>query len=151
MAINHNFSGKRFSLMVVYPSSTNPIKGGNVYPYRTSSELNLINHNDPDKLWISDRYFVIINDLRRKGVNYLTSLWTKWPPFRRRYFLMLYINEKFCILVKISHQFVPKGPNDNHPAQVQIMAWRLIGDTPLLGPMLTWFTYAYMRHYVGVN
>ena len=29
------------------------------------------------------------------------------------------------------------------------MAWRRIGDKPLSEPMLSWFTDAYVRHYVG--
>ena len=60
----------------------------------------------------------------------LISPWTKWPPFRRRYFQMHLVNKKFCILIKIS-KFVTRGPIDNNPALVQIMAWRRIGDKPL--------------------
>ena len=41
---------------------------------------------------------------------------TKWPPFRRRYFQMHFVNEKFYILIKILLKFIPKGPNDNNPA-----------------------------------
>ena len=40
-------------------------------------------------------------------------------------------NGKFCILIEISLKFVPKGPLDNNPALVQIMAWRRVGDNPL--------------------
>ena len=29
-----------------------------------------------------------------------------------------FMNEKFCILIKISLKFVPKGPIDNNPALV---------------------------------
>ena len=54
--------------------------------------------------------------------------------------------ENFCISFKISLKFVPKGPIDNNPAMVQIMAWGQIGDKLLSEPMLTWFTAAYMRH-----
>ena len=38
-------------------------------------------------------------------------------------FRSVFMNEKFCILIKISLKFVPKGPIDNNPALVQIMAW----------------------------
>ena len=34
-----------------------------------------------------------------------------------------FLNEKFCIMIKISLRFVPKCPIDNNPALVQIMAW----------------------------
>ena len=30
----------------------------------------------------------------------------------------IFMNEKFCILTKISPKFVPKGPIDNNPALV---------------------------------
>ena len=30
----------------------------------------------------------------------------------------IFMNEKFCILIKISLKFVPKGPIDNNPALV---------------------------------
>ena len=55
--------------------------------------------------------------------------------------------KSFCILIKISLKFLPKGPIDNNTALVEIMAWRQIGDEPLSEPMLTRFPDAYMRHY----
>ena len=66
----------------------------------------------------------------------------KCPPFRRQYFQM-----HFCILIEISLKFVPKGPIDNNPALVQIMAWCRIGDKPLSQPMMNRFTDAYMWHW----
>ena len=51
----------------------------------------------------------------------------------------------FCILIRISLNFVPKGPFDNEWALVQVMAWRRIGDKPLPEPMLIEFTDAYMQ------
>ena len=54
------------------------------------------------------------------------------------------MNEKLCIFIKISLNFVPKGPIDNNPALVQIMAWHQIGDKPLSEPMLTQFTDTYV-------
>ena len=41
------------------------------------------------------------------------------------------MNEKFCVLTKVSLVFVSKGPIDNNPALVQIMAWCRRGDKPL--------------------
>ena len=61
-------------------------------------------------------------------------------------FRCIFDDEIFCILIKISLRFVPKGTNVNIPALVQIMAWRRIGDKPLSEPMLTQFTDAYVRH-----
>ena len=60
-------------------------------------------------------------------------------------FKCIFLNEKICILMKISLKYVPKGPIDNNPAPVQIMASG-IGDKPLSEPMLTRFIDAYMRH-----
>ena len=48
----------------------------------------------------------------------------------------IFVNEKFYILIEISLKFVPKGPINNIPALVQIMAWRRLGDRPLSEPML---------------
>ena len=30
----------------------------------------------------------------------------------------IFVNEKFCLLIKISLKFVPKGPIDNNPALI---------------------------------
>ena len=48
----------------------------------------------------------------------------------------IFLNENAWILIKISLKFVPKGPIDNIPALVQIMAWRRPGDKPLSEPMM---------------
>ena len=61
-------------------------------------------------------------------------------------FKYIFLNEKFCILIRISLKFLPKGPIDNKQALVQVMAWHWIGDNPLSEPMLTQFTDAYMQH-----
>ena len=42
--------------------------------------------------------------------------------------------------------FAPKGPINNKLTVVQVMAWRRIGDKPLLEPKLIQFTDAYIRH-----
>ena len=57
------------------------------------------------------------------------------------------MNEKLCILFKISLQFVPRDPIDSNPALAYIMAWRQIGNKPLSEPMLPWFTDAYTQHW----
>ena len=61
-------------------------------------------------------------------------------------FICIWVNKKFCILIKIWLMFVHKSPIDDDPALVKIMAWRRIGDKPLSEPMLTHFTDACMRH-----
>ena len=51
-------------------------------------------------------------------------------------FKCIFLNEHVWILIEISLKFVPKGPINNIPASVQIMAWRRPGDKPLSEPMM---------------
>ena len=51
-------------------------------------------------------------------------------------FKCIFCNKIDWISIKISLKFVPKGPNNNIPALVQIMAWRRSGDKPLSEPMM---------------
>ena len=54
-------------------------------------------------------------------------------------FKCIFLNENVSISIKISLKYVPKGPINNIPALVQIMAWRRTGDKPLSEPM--WLIY----------
>ena len=47
-----------------------------------------------------------------------------------------FLNGNVSILIKISLNFVPKGPFNNIPALVQIMACGRPGDKPLCEPMM---------------
>ena len=51
-------------------------------------------------------------------------------------FICIFLNENIRIAINISLSFVPKGPIDNIPTLVQIMAWRWSGDKPLSEPMM---------------
>ena len=51
-------------------------------------------------------------------------------------FKRIFLNENILIPIEISLKFVPKGPINNIPALVQIMAWRRPGDKPLSEPMM---------------
>ena len=51
-------------------------------------------------------------------------------------FKCIFLNENVWIPIKTPLKFVPKGPINNIPAMVQIMAWRRPGDKPLSGPMM---------------
>ena len=51
-------------------------------------------------------------------------------------FKCIFWNENVRVSIKISLKFVPKGPINNNPALVQIMAWCRSGDKPLSGPMM---------------
>ena len=52
-------------------------------------------------------------------------------PFKR-----IFLNENVRILIKIALKIVPKGPINNIPPLVQIMAWRRSGDKPLSEPVM---------------
>ena len=51
-------------------------------------------------------------------------------------FKRIFLNENVRISIKTSLKFVPKGPINNNPALVQIMAWRRSGDKPLSEPVM---------------
>ena len=51
-------------------------------------------------------------------------------------FKCIFLNENVWIPIKISLKFVLKGPVNNIPALVQIMAWRRPGDGPLYEPLM---------------
>ena len=51
-------------------------------------------------------------------------------------FKRIFFDENIRISIKISLKFVPKGPINNIPALVQIMAWRRSGGKPLSEPMM---------------
>ena len=51
-------------------------------------------------------------------------------------FKCIFVYENVWIPFKISLKFVPKGPINNIPALVQIMAWRRPSDKPLSAPIM---------------
>ena len=77
--------------------------------------------------------------LFRKQV--ILSINTLRPRQNRRHFAddifkCIFLNENVWILIKNSLKFVPKGPINNIPALVQIMAWHRRGDKPLYEQMM---------------
>ena len=55
------------------------------------------------------------------------------------------MNEKFCILIRISFKFLPEAPIDSKSSLVQVMVWRRTGDKPVSEAMLNqihWRIYA---------
>ena len=48
----------------------------------------------------------------------------------------IFWNENLSIAIKISLQFVPRGPVNKIPALVQTIAWRRPSDKPLSEPMM---------------
>ena len=51
-------------------------------------------------------------------------------------FNRIFVNENIRISIKFSLKFLPKGPINNIPTLVQIMAWRRPGDKPLSEPLM---------------
>ena len=66
-------------------------------------------------------------------------------------FKRIFLSENVRISIKISLKFVPKGPVNNNPALVQILAWRRSGDKQLCEPMTASFTDAYMCHSASMS
>ena len=71
------------------------------------------------------RYFYNTLRARQNGRHFADD------PFKR-----IFLNETLSISIKISPNFVPKGPINTIPSLVQTMAWRRSGDKPLSETML---------------
>ena len=71
--------------------------------------------------------------------------------FADNIFKYIFFNENVWVSIKISLKFVRKGPINNMPALVQIMAWRRPGDKPLSDPMMAEFSDAYMHHSASMS
>ena len=56
--------------------------------------------------------------------------------FTKDIFRCIFMNEKFCVWIKISLKYVPKGLINNNAALVEIMSWCWIDDKPLSETML---------------
>ena len=66
-------------------------------------------------------------------------------------FKWVFFNENVWILIKISLKFVPKGPVNNIPALMQILARCWPGDKPLTEPMIVFLTDTYMYHLTSMS
>ena len=51
-------------------------------------------------------------------------------------FKSIFLNENVLVSINISLKFVPRGPINNIPTKVQVMAWRRSSDKPLSEPMV---------------
>ena len=60
------------------------------------------------------------------------------------------LNENVLISIIICMKFVPRGPINNIPVLVQIMAWHLPGDKPWSESMMVSLP-AYIRHSASMN
>ena len=59
----------------------------------------------------------------------------KGVPTNNEVFQSIFLMKIFLFWLKF-HWSLPKGPDDDKPALVQIMAWRRTDDTPLSEPMM---------------
>ena len=83
------------------------------------------------KSW--DMHFQL--ELSTMGWKYL-SMWRSQETTYSHIFTRIFMNEKFCILIRILLKFVAEGPTDNKSALVQVMAWCRTGDKPLSEPLM---------------
>ena len=79
----------------------------------------------------ADRWHALFNTLRSRQNGRL---------FPDGIFKWIFLNENVWISINISLKFVPKGPINNIPVLVQIMAWRRPGNKPLSEPMMVRLT-----------
>ena len=84
-----------------------------------------------------------INRFRLKALmsKHLIYINTLRPGRNRRHLAddilkCILLKENVKILIKFSLKCVPRGPINNIPALVQIIAWRRSGDKPLSEPMM---------------
>ena len=61
-------------------------------------------------------------------------------------FRCIFVDEKFCILIKNSLKFVSTGPVDKTTASVRVIVWRRTSDKPLSEAILTQLICVYMGH-----
>ena len=53
-------------------------------------------------------------------------------------FKWIFVNESVLTSINISLKFVPRGPINNIPTLVKVIAWRRPGDKPLSEPMMVY-------------
>ena len=63
-------------------------------------------------------------------------------------FKCIFLNEKFCIFIRILLKYVHKSPIDNKWALIQVMDWHQTGNKSLSEPKLIQFTDTYIRHFM---
>ena len=92
-----------------------------------------------EKIWSLNCLCVVVFYWLPLTVNTLRSR-QNGRHFAGDIFKCIFLNGNVWILIKISIKFVPKGPINNIPTLVQIMAWCRPGDKPLAEPMMVSLT-----------
>ena len=106
----------------------------------------MVSQNVVMNLWIKEACHLFVTipgppELIPTDFNHSNSFNTLRPRQNGRNFAddtfkRIFLNENVGISIKISLKFVPKGPINNIPALVLVMAWRQPGDKPLTEPMV---------------
>ena len=92
--------------------------------------------------WSIDSLYLHEIQFRRPMIQYRNTSFNTLRPrqndrnFADDTFKRIFLNENVGISIKLSLKFVPKGPINNIPALVQVMAWCPPGDKPLYEPMM---------------
>ena len=125
-AISHIYSNEIFFLFhsCSYGAENSLVLSqGAIEPCRTPA-----NQSQPAALEWETNSEPVINTLRlrQNGRHFTDDI-----------FKCIFLNENAWILISISLKFVPKGPINNIPALVQIMAWHQTGDKPLSETMMS--------------
>ena len=95
-----------------------------------------------------DAYIPVVTKTRVEVVLPTYLAFNSSPPghkgrhFADEIFKSIFMNERFCISIQMSLNFVPKGQIDNKSALAQVMAWYLKGNKPLAKLMPIQFTDA---------
>ena len=77
------------------------------------------------------------NDRKFKHFMFLNTLKPRQYGYRiTNVFKRTFLNENVWILIKMSLKCVAKGPVNNIPSLLQVMAWRRSGDKPISEPMV---------------
>ena len=68
-------------------------------------------------------------DIEKNGKRWIWHMKakTKWPPFADDIVKFIFWSKIYRILIQISQTFVIRGPINNTPLLVQMMAWRQAG------------------------
>ena len=99
--------------------------------------------------WIDDIFSFFISNMFIQGKSIEKIYWIGFWNGKNRWIINqvmgfcwvqlhcpFFLNENIWISIKISPKLVIKGPINNIPALVQIMAWRRPGDKPLSEPIM---------------
>ena len=114
-------------LNVLIPWSRSPLKMAIFFQFVCIPQNFEIFYGSLDQVWGVTLLLLLFNSLRPRGNR---------RHFADDIFKCIFLNENVWSSIKISLKFVPKGPINNIPALVQIMAWRRPGDKPLSEPMM---------------